>query len=151
MAEWLAAYDWILWVALAVACLIAEALTTSLVSVWFVAGAVAAAIVSVFTDQPLIQIGTFLVCSALMLLVFRRFFRKPERGTVKEGDELMIGRCGVTHTAVNAFEGTVRIGDVYWRAVSETPIEEGTRVRVTAASGTTLRVETIDEKESVDA
>ena len=149
MAEWLTTFAWVPWVVLAVVCLIVEALTTSLVSIWFVAGAVISAVVSVFTDNAWIQIGTFLVCSGLMLLICKRFFRKPQRESLKEGDQLLIGRVGVAHTDVNEWEGTVRLGDVYWRAVSKSPVKQGTRVRVTAVHGTQMEVEPMNEKESV--
>ncbi len=149
MTEWLMTFSWVPWVVLAVACLIVEALTTSLVSIWFVAGAIVAAVVSLFTDNAWIQIGVFLVCSGLMLLAFKKFFRKPHRESLKEGDQLLIGRVGVAHTDITEWEGTVRIGDVYWRAVSKTPVPQGARVRVIAANGTQIEVEAMTEKESV--
>jgi len=142
-------YIWALWLVLAVGCMIVEALTPSLISIWFGVGALLAAVASAFVDNAWVQIGVFLLGSALSLLVAKKFIKKPESSPLKEEDQRMIGRTGVAQTAINEWEGSVRLGDVYWRAVSDSPIEEGARVQVTAVDGTTVRVIMIEEKETV--
>ena len=53
-----------------------------------------------------------------------------------------LGRTGLVLTPIRpGCEGRVRVDGVDWRAVCDTPLEAGTRCRVTAVGATTLTVE----------
>ena len=53
-----------------------ELINFGLVSVWFAAGAVAAFIISYFTNNSLIQISTFVVISIVSLIVTRPLVKR---------------------------------------------------------------------------
>ena len=55
----------LVWLILLIAFVVVEALTVSLVSIWFAAGAVAALIVSGFTSSWLVQFAVFAVVRAV--------------------------------------------------------------------------------------
>ena len=91
-------YAWIIWVAAMVVFGIAEAATVNLVSVWFVAGSLAALIVQLLGGSPLLQIAAFLVVSAVLLALLRPFARKfvsPKR-TATNADRVLGQEAYVT-------------------------------------------------------
>ena len=67
----------LVWLILLIAFVVVEALTVSLVSIWFAAGAVAALIVSGFTSSWLVQFAVFAVVSAVALAATRHADRAP--------------------------------------------------------------------------
>ena len=64
------------WIIFAVFMLICEGLTTQLVSIWFVIGAVAAAVTCIFTDNILIQSIVFITVSLVALAATRPLVKK---------------------------------------------------------------------------
>ena len=64
------------WIAFAVFMLICEALTTQLVSIWFVIGGACAALSCMFTDNILIQSIVFIVVSLACLIATRPLVKK---------------------------------------------------------------------------
>ena len=58
-----------IWIGFAIVMAICEAATTQLVSIWFVVGAVAAAVTTIFTPNIFIQLIVFLAFSAAALLI----------------------------------------------------------------------------------
>ena len=62
---------WIVWLAVAGIMLVIEMNTTALVSIWFVMGAVASAVVSFFLKNIPVQIIIFLGISFFCLFLFR--------------------------------------------------------------------------------
>ena len=64
------------WIIFAVFMLICEALTTQLVSIWFVIGGAAAAITCIFTDSLLIQTIVFVTVSLVALIATRPLVKK---------------------------------------------------------------------------
>ena len=67
----------ILWLALVVVFILVELATTALVSIWLVAGAVAALLVSLFTDSWTVELAVFAVVSAVALAASRPLARRP--------------------------------------------------------------------------
>ena len=66
----------IFWLVLLVIFVVAEALTTTLVSIWFAAGALVALIVAVLNLPIGLQAGAFIVISLLLLILTRPIARK---------------------------------------------------------------------------
>ena len=64
-----------IWIGFAVVLAVLEISTTQLVSIWFVVGALAAAVTTVFTDSLLIQVIVFVLISAICLVVTRPFVK----------------------------------------------------------------------------
>ncbi len=131
---------WIMWMIAAGGFLVIEALTVGLVSIWFVPGAIIAAILSVWVKNFYIQLAVFLVISGITMFLSKKFFKKTKSEKLAESNDLLIGKTALAKTDISATDGKVIVGDVYWRAMSESQINEGEYVTVTAVNGNTLTV-----------
>lgn len=131
---------WIMWMIAAGGFLVIEALTVGLVSIWFVPGAIIAAILSVWVKNFYIQLTVFLIVSGITMFLSKKFFKKTKSEKLAESNDLLIGKTALAKADISETSGTVIVGDVYWRAVSEEKISEGEYVTVTAVKGNTLTV-----------
>lgn len=131
---------WIMWMIAAGGFLVIEALTVGLVSIWFVPGAIIAAILSVWVKNFYVQLAVFLVISGITMFLSKKFFKKTKSEKLAESNDLLIGKTALAKADISETSGTVIVGDVYWRAVSEEKISEGEYVTVTAVKGNTLTV-----------
>ncbi len=137
-----------IWVVFAIFMLICEALTTQLVSIWFVIGGAAAAVTCIFTDNILIQSIVFLLVSIICLFATRplvkKFMKNKKQPT---NSDRLIGRVGiVTLDIVNhKGEGQVNVDGKIWSAksIDEREIKSGANVRITSIDGVKLVVEVI--------
>ena len=133
------------WLALLLFFAVAEAATIALVSIWFAAGALAALLATIFTNDIWIQILLFVVVSAVTMAVVRPLARKyvlPHR--VPTNADRVIGREGVITQAVDnlAPAGVVVVAGMAWTARSDSGenIPEGTVVTVRRIEGVKLFV-----------
>ena len=138
----------IVWLAFAVMMAIFEAVTVQLVSVWFVAGAVAACVASIFTGDIVIQIVVFVAVTSVALIVTRPLVKKmKERAPEPTNSDRCIGKEGTVVTAIDnsAAVGQVRVGSSVWSARSEDDsiIPLDARVIVTAIEGVKLIVKPV--------
>lgn len=140
MQEFLTENMWVIWLVVAVAAVIVELCTTALVSIWFVPGAITSALLSMVVDNITLQIIVFLALSGVVLFLSKKIFRRNRPDQMTNANELLIGKVVVVKSPITQAEGKVLVGDVYWRAVADTPIEEGEYVTVDAVQGTVLHV-----------
>ncbi|MBQ8757499.1 MAG: NfeD family protein [Oscillospiraceae bacterium] len=128
------------WFALMVVFIIMEASTVTMVSIWFVMGALAAMIVSLLGGALWLQVVLFLAVSALLLwclrpVVKKHFTPKLEKTNV----DAVIGAVGrVTEQISNVDAcGHVKLGAMEWaaRSTDGTTIEEGALVCVDRVEG----------------
>ena len=129
-----------MWMIAAGGFLVIEALTVGLVSIWFVPGAIIAAILSVWVKNFYVQLAVFLVISGITMFLSKKFFKKTKSEKLAESNDLLIGKTALAKADISETSGTVIVGDIYWRAVSEEKISEGEYVTVTAVKGNTLTV-----------
>ena len=135
-----------IWFGVMLAFLIMEAACPiHLVSIWFAAGALVAAIVSMLNGAVWLQITAFLVVSGGLLAAlwpFVKKFLKPHLSATNV--DSVIGTQGyVTDTIDNlAATGQVKLGGMYWtaRSTDGTPIPTGTLVRVDKIEGVKVYV-----------
>ena len=135
-----------IWIGFAIVMAVVEASTTQLVSLWFVLGAVAAAISTIFTPSIFVQLVVFLVVSAMSLLITRPLVRRFRKNSDKVGTnaDRLIGQFGiVTKGIADPFiVGQVKVLGETWSAQSEiTPIEVGAKVEILEIEGVRLIVE----------
>ena len=137
----------IVWILISVALAILEAATMSLVSIWFCAGAVAAAVVSNFTQSVIWQITAFVVVSALLLLFTRPLLKKfiITNATPTNADRI-IGSAGIVSVDIDPVKnvGQVEVNGQVWSAKSTSVIPKGTKVKVNAIEGVKAVVEVLD-------
>ena len=130
----------ILWIVLAIAFLIIEFGTVTLVSIWFVGGALAALAAALLGAAFWLQVLIFALVSLAMLLLLRPFVRKfIDPYKVKTNvDALQGARAVVTEAIDNLGEtGTIKHEGKIWTARSATGanIPAGTVVVIERVEG----------------
>lgn len=123
-----------------------EASTSALVSIWFVGGALAAAIVSIFTSNIIVLSLVFIIVSVLLLLLFRKKILERKTEVITTNAESLVGK---TAKVVSADKDEIRVfvssGDTTWHAeclTNETFAVDET-VRITSINGNKLMIEKI--------
>ena len=123
----------VFWGILLVVSVVAEVCTQQLVSIWFAAGALVACFAALFGASALVQVILFLAVSIILLILTRPILKRVMRFHIQDTN--------------------LKLEDVDWIAISSsnTPIPEGTTVRVDAVDGTKLHVTAIPQTEPVSA
>lgn len=139
-----------IWIGFAVVLAICEALTAQLICIWFVAGAAAAAVATIFTDSVVIQVLVFLLVSALCLAITRPLVKKITKNKkVRTNADSLIGKKGILTIDVNNEKGLgqVNVGGQIWsaRAADDTLLKAGQNVVVERIEGVKLIVVPADE------
>ena len=139
-------WDVFTWAALAFALIAAETLVPGAFLLWlgFAAAAVFLIVLLVPGMSVLMQVAIFIVLSFISVAIYRKWFR----GRGRASDQPLLNRRGeqlVGHTAVLTApivdgEGRTQLGDAFWN-VAGPDLPVGTRVRVVAVNGMTLKVE----------
>ena len=145
----------IVWIVLMVVFLVMEAACPiHLVSIWFVAGALAAAIASMLGGQLWLQITLFLVLSAGLLAAFWPFAKKflNRQHTATNVDSIIGTEGYVTESIDNlSAAGRVKLGGMYWtaRSTDGNPIAKDTLVRVERIEGVKAIVSKVKKEATV--
>ena len=130
-----------------------EATTAQLVSIWFVVGAVAAAITTIFTDNVFIQIAVFVAVSALALVLTRPISKKLTAAKkVKTNADSLIGKVGIVRTEINntLSQGQITVNGQIWSAKTaddSVTVEVNKKVKVLEISGVKLVVAPVETGE----
>ena len=133
------------WIAVMIIMAVFEGVTTQLVSVWFVCGALAAAIVSFFVPSFAVQFAVFVGVSLILLLVTKPLVRKAREVKPEPTNaDRNIGKIAIVTQEINNTAGTgqVKLGGNTWtaRTLDEEIIPEGSEVTVKEISGVKLMV-----------
>lgn len=134
-----------IWILVMIVMAIMEGVTAQLVSVWFVLGALVAAVVGFFVPSFTVQFAVFAVVSLLCLAVTRPIVKKAKQTKlVPTNADRNIGRIAVVTEEINNTLGTGRasIGGESWMARSsdDSVIPVGTEVKVESISGVKIMV-----------
>lgn len=134
-----------IWIAAIIIFGVAEAATAGLVSIWFVAGAAAALVVTELGATLWLQFVVFLAVSIAALIATRPLARKMLDKTIvpTNADRVLHHTAKVTERIDNmAAQGAVYIDGKTWSARSEggEPIEAGSMVRIIRMEGVKLIV-----------
>lgn len=143
-----------IWVAAIVVFGIVEAATAGLVSIWFVAGALAAMLAAVGGLGVTAQIVVFIAVSALALAVTRPLVKKFTAGKAvpTNADRVLCQTGKVTETIDNENStGAVYVDGKTWTARSSdgAVIPAGTQVKIEHMEGVKLFVKKYEEKVEV--
>lgn len=144
--EGLAPYMPYIWLGFAVVMAVCEAATTQLVSVWFVVGAICAAITTIFTGSIIIQSLVFVFVSLIALIVTKPLVKKVKQSheKVNTNSDRLIGQVGVVLHSIDDPQsiGQVKVMGEIWSARSDyAPIAKNERIKVLAIEGVKLLVE----------
>lgn len=110
------------WIIVIAACLIIEASTMGLTTIWFAIGGFIALIVKLIGFSVNTQIIIFLIISILCLVVTRPIaVRKLKVGKTKTNLDSIIGDIGIVESTINNLknEGTVKYKGQLWSARAE--------------------------------
>lgn len=136
--------EWIwLWCAVIVIAVIVEALTAGIVSVWFIPGALVAAVLAVCKVDFLIQVIAFVAVSIVGVSLFRSYFMKHRGKDTRTNIDAILGeKCIVTERIDNyAGSGQAKVKGQIWSARSaddEETFEPGEILRVASIEGVKL-------------
>ena len=122
---------------------IIEGVTVGLVTIWFVVSALAALIVSFFTDSLLIQFGIFTIGGVILLLLTRPLLKKYiDVNKEKTNLDRVVGMKGkVTEKIEKLGVGEVKVDGKKWSAIADEEIDVDTVVRIKDIKGVKLIVE----------
>lgn len=140
--EWM----WLIWLAVFVAALVFEAMSTEIISIWFAGGAIVAMIMSFIPGvEWWLQLIVFVVVSVALLIFMRPVLSKMvKRDIIPSNADTMVGKKGTVKVAITALNhGEVEVDGVVWTAISTKDgeeIAEGAVVKVLSISGNKLIV-----------
>ena len=140
---------WLIWLILSGVFLIGEIFTISFLLFWFGIGAFLALLVSLITDNILIQIAVFTISSSLMVLFMKPVAKKifKENNDMKSNVDSLIGKNGIVIKEINNIEskGQIKVNGELWSAFSDdnSIIEEGASVCIEDVKGVKLKVKKI--------
>lgn len=139
-----------IWLAVVALSIIIEFVTADLVSVWFIAGGLAAMILALFKVDLIWQLLVFIALSVLLLATCRRPITKLiGKNKISTNADSVVGREFILLTPISFnVAGSVKINDVVWTADTEEDgitIAAGERVKVVEIRGNKLIVEKADK------
>ncbi len=120
-----------------------EVITINLVTIWYVASAIVALIVSFFIDDFTIQSAIFVILGTIFLLTTRKTLNKfLKEKKSKTNIDRIIGMIGTVTEEINKDEiGAVKVDGKEWSAYADKKIEKGKKVKVLEINSTKLKVE----------
>lgn len=145
----------VIWLILLIVFLIVEAsCPVHLVSIWFAAGALVAAIVSLLGGQLWLQVTLFLVVSVALLVSLWPLVKKFIRPKITSTNvDAILGTRGYVTADVDNLnaQGQVKLGGMEWTARSTTgeQIPQGTLVKVDRIEGVKAFVSPVRETSNV--
>lgn len=135
------------WLAIAAVMAIVEVLSQGLITIWFVAGGLAAFVAAVVGASLTVQVVVFIVVSLACLVLLRPLVVKHRKiGEAHESTPVGLNAVVVEDIDNDALAGRVETPDhMTWAALSSdgTCIEAGARVRVVEQRSIKLVVERI--------
>ena len=144
----------IVWLVAIVVFAVVEAVTAGLVSIWFVAGSLAALIAAIAGASELVQVILFVAVAAIALAATRPLVKKYARGKdVPTNLDRVIGETGKVTEDINNENatGAVYVDGKTWTARSDdgTVIPAGEQVRIVKMEGVRLFVKLSEKLEVV--
>ena len=147
-------WEAIFWLIAMVIFMAAEAMTVTLVSVWFAVGSLGAIAVALLGGGLVLQVTVFLALAVALLLSLRGIVRKHFNPRItKTNIDSILGATGIVITPVNniAALGQVQINGMEWSARSSdnSHIAVGTLVKVDKIEGVKVFVSLAEDPAKV--
>lgn len=134
------------WMVMLIVCIVAEASTMHLISIWFAVGALAALIAATLNASVTVQILLFVAVSAILLASLRQIVSRflKVKGEKTNADRI-IGETAIVTEKIDNMNasGQIKLMGQSWtaRSVDESIIEVGEKVKICAISGVKAIVE----------
>ena len=144
----------LLWLVLMVVFLIVEAMTVTVVSLWFAGGALASLVTAMLGGQLWLQVTVFLAVSAILLASLRPVVRKRFTPRISSTNvDAVVGSRGYVTADVDnmAATGTVKLNGMEWtaRSADGSKIPAGTLVQVDRIEGVKAIVTPVEVTASI--
>lgn len=138
-------YSWLL---IIIILAIIEVLTVDLVTIWFIASALLALIISFFTNNFIIEFAVFVIFGIIFLLITRPLMKKMKvKNNEKTNIDRIIGMKGiVTEDITKTKSGEVKVDGKLWTAIADKTIKKDSIVKVLSIESVKLKVEKEDDK-----
>lgn len=140
--------NWIFWLILIVVLTVVEIATVNLLTIWFIISGIVTLVISVFTDNIVIQSTFFVLLGVLLLFTTRPIFKRL-LNTKEEKTNLdrVIGATGVVTEEIKKNHiGEVQVMGKRWSAISDHKINVGEEVIVEKIEGVKLIVRKESDK-----
>lgn len=141
----------IIWIVVAVACGIIEALTFGLTTIWFAGGAIVSALLAAVGMPISVQIVAFIIVSVALLYFTRPLVQKAfNNNRVKTNVESVVGKNAYTTEDVDNIRSTgqIKVDGIEWTARTAKDgiiIKKDTLVTITAIDGVKAIVEEVNK------
>lgn len=141
---------WQIWLIIAGVCLIAEIMTTGFLVFWLSIGALISMIISLFTDNLLIQTAVFVISSAILIFATKPFVKKfVKTKNIKTNVFSIIGQNGIVIKDIDSInsKGQVKVDGETWSAIGKDDIDipKGTEIEVVEIKGVKAIVKPINK------
>lgn len=135
------------WLAIVILLGVIELATVNLVTIWFIASAIVAMVLSFFPVPFIAQFAVFVVLGIVLLLTTRKTLQKKvDSFKTKTNLDRVVGEEGVvTEKITKHNSGEVKVDGKRWTAVADKTIQEGKIVKIIKIEGVKLIVEEVDE------
>lgn len=129
----------IVWIVAAIILVLIEAMTVTMVSLWFAIGALGALAAEMLGFAFWIQVTVFIILSTLTIIIFRPLAYRALKGNVtRTNTDAIIGKHAIVIKTISPMSaGEVKIKGRIWRATSlnNEVIQEGSYGEVVAIEG----------------
>lgn len=141
----------LIWIGIAVILGVIEAITLGLITIWFAAGALVAAIAALFHAPMPLQIVIFFVVSCVLLYFTKPLAqRKLKIGKEKTNVDALAGQTALVTENIRPYHtGQVKVNGQIWTAItdlSDLTIPAGIQVRIQGVEGVKLIVRPLEEE-----
>lgn len=133
---------WQFWLIAAGVFFVCEMLTVGFLIFWLGIASILAMIVSLFTDNLLIQTAVFVFSSGLLIFLTKPFIEKfvtKKDKTINTNVYSLIGKIGIVTEEINPLLGTgqIKIGTEIWSAIStdESIISKDSQIEILEIKG----------------
>lgn len=139
---------WQVWLVISGICFILEIITIGFLVFWFAIGALITALVSLFTDNIIVQTSVFVLSSTALLFLTKPFVKKfSNEDKVQTNAYSVIGKKGIVTKEISEKTGIglVSVGSEVWTAKASSSIPKGSEVIIKEIDGVKVIVEPITE------
>ena len=131
------------WLLVIIILSIIEILTINLVTIWYVASALIALIVSIFTDNFTIQVAVFVILGTILLLTTKKTLNKLLKDRrIKTNIDRIVGMKGIVLEEIKENKmGAVKVDGKVWTAYADKDIKVDSIVKILEINSTKIKVE----------
>ena len=135
-----------IWLTIAVILAIIEMSTVNLVSIWYIISSIIAMLISLITDNIIIQVSVFVLGGTLLLILTKDAVKKLLPEKTKTNIDRIIGMEGIVLEKITKkTPGVVKVDGKHWTAIADENIEIEETVKILEINSTKLKVEKTKE------